>query len=129
MNLELLEEIHILKNDGISDADIASSLGMQKNILLVCLRMEKLISDKYENIINENSSLIHNLQLLKDKNKTLQNENKALTEDIKTYKSLNEVKQLQNISDLKNSLKNLKIEYYELFKKYESIPEFVKKFF
>ena len=129
MNLELLEEIHILKDDGMSDADISASLGMQKNILLVCLRMEKLLSDKYENVISENSSLVYDLKLLKEKNVTLQNKNKALTEEIKTYKSLNEVELLQEILDLEDSAKSWRIEYYELLKKYESIPEFVKRFF
>ena len=129
MNLELLEEIHILKDDGMSDADISASLGMQKNILLVCLRMEKLLSDKYENIISENSSLVYDIKLLKEKNETLQNKNKALTKEIETYKSLNEVELLQEISDLEDSAKSWRTEYYELLKKYESIPEFVKRFF
>jgi len=129
MNLELLEEIHSLLDDGNSIADVAMSLGMQKNILLVCLRMEKLISDKYENVINENSSLIYDLKLL-------ENEKDALIEEIESLNSLNEVELIETNSNLesdilglKESIKLLQNENIELEKKYETIPYFIKRWF
>jgi len=122
MNLELLEEIHSLLDDGNSISDIAMSLGMQKNMLLVCLRMEKLISNKYEDVINENSSLIYDLKLL-------ENEKGALIEEIESLNSLNEVKLIEtnsnlesDILSLKESIKLLQNENIELEKKYETIP-------
>jgi len=129
MNLELLEEIHSLLDDDNSIADVAMNLGMQKNILLVCLRMEKLISDKYENVINENSSLIYDLKLL-------ENEKSALIEEIESLNSLNEVELIEtnsnlesDILSLKESIKLLQNENIELEKKYETIPDFIKRWF
>ena len=120
MNLELLEEIHILQKKGISQSEIASSLGMQKNIFLVCLRMEKIISDKYENVINENNVLIDDFELFKKEYITLEKE-------LETCKSLNEVQLFQEVSDLENSAKQLNIEYNELLNKYDSIPSFIRR--
>ena len=129
MNLELLEEIHSLLDDDNSIADVAMNLGMQKNILLVCLRMEKLISDKYENVINENSSLIYDLKLL-------ENEKDALIEEIESLNSLNEVELIETNSNLesdilglKESIKLLQNENIELEKKYKTIPDFIKRWF
>jgi len=101
MNLELLEEIHSLLDDGNSISDIAMSLGMQKNMLLVCLRMEKIISNKYEDVINENSSLLYDLKLL-------ENEKSALIEEIKSLNSLNEVKLIETNSNLESDILGLK---------------------
>ncbi len=129
MNLELLEEIHNLQEEGMTESEIASSLGMQKNTLIICLRMEKLLSDKYENVISENSSLVYDIKLLKEKIETLQNKNKALTEEIKTYKSLNEVELLEEISNYENSVKEYRVEYNKLQEKYEKIPNFIKRWF
>ena len=129
MNLELLEEIHSLLDDGNSITDVAMSLGMQKNMLLVCLRMEKIISNKYEDVINENSSLIYDLKLL-------ENEKGALIEEIESLNSLNEVELIEtnsklesDILSLKESIKLLQNENIELEKKYETIPDFIKRWF
>jgi len=101
MNLELLEEIHSLLDDGNSISDVAMNLGMQKNILLVCLRMEKLISDEYENaiknVIDEKKSLIHDLKFIED-------EKNILIEEIKSLKSLNETKLLQENYKLQDEI-------------------------
>ncbi len=122
MNLELLEEIHILKENGKSDSDIASSLGLQKNILLMCLRMEKIISNKYKNIINENLLLNNDLELLKQKCINLQKE-------VNDLKSLDEIKLLEEISNYENSVKEHRVEYNKLQEKYGKIPNFIKNWF
>ena len=122
MNLELLEEIHILKENGKSDSDIASSLGLQKNILLMCLRMEKIISNKYKNIINENLLLNNDLELLKQKCIILE-------EEVNDFKSLNEIELLEEISNYENSFKEYTVEYNKLQKKYGKIPNFIKNWF
>jgi len=140
MNLELLEEIHSLLDDGNSISDVAMSLGMQKNILLVCLRMEKLISDEYENVIknviDEKSSLIDDL-------KFLENEKNILIEEVESLKLLNETKLLQEnyklqdencelqdeIVGLENFVKILQNKNIELEKKYKTIPYFIKRWF
>jgi len=129
MNLELLEEIHSLLDDGNSITDVAMSLGMQKNMLLVCLRMEKIISNKYEDVINENSSLLYDLKLL-------ENKKNALIREIESLNSLNEIELIEvnsnlesDILGLKESIKLLQNENIELEKKYKTIPDFIKRWF
>jgi hypothetical protein len=122
MNLELLEEIHILEKSGMSETEIALSLGMQKNILMISLRMEKIISNKFENMIIDNSSLVSDM-------KKLENKNKELISEIETYKSLDVAELLSDISDLKKSVDHWRTMYNNLMMKYDLIPNFIRRFF
>ena len=136
MNLALLEEIHGLLDNGNSISDVAMSLGFQKNILLVCLRMEKLFLDKYEDIICENNCLMDEVKYLSSKKGELKRE-------IESLKSLNETKLLQEnyklqdencelqdeIIGLENFVKILQNKNIELEKKYKTIPYFIKRWF
>lgn len=118
MNLELLEEIHNLEKDGLSYSDISSSLGMTKSNLLICLRMEYIISKKFENLINEN-------KILKD---TLQEKDKV----IKSLKSV-QVDELKKEIDFLNeeieSKRRLALVNEKLATKYENLPNIVKRWF
>ncbi len=122
MNLELLEEIHELQKQDISVTDIANSLGMTKSNMMICLRMEKIISDKYENVIDENNVLVNDLELFKKEYIVLQKK-------VETCKSLNEMQLFQEVSDLENSVKQWRIKYDKLQKKYDSIPGFLTRWF
>jgi len=129
MNLELLEEIHILEKNGMNEAEIASSLGMQKNVLMISLRMEKIISNKFENMIIDNSSLVSDMKKFEDKIKKLENKNKELISEIETYKSLDAVELLSDISDLRKSVDHWRTMYNNLMMRYELIPNFIRRFF
>jgi DNA-binding transcriptional MerR regulator len=129
MNLELLEEIHILKDKGMTEAEIAAALGMQKNILMISLRMEKIISNKFENMIVDSSSLVSDMKKLENKMKKLENKNKELISEIETYKSLDAVELLSDISDLKKSVNHWRTMYNNLMMKYDLIPDFIRRFF
>jgi len=122
MNLELLAEIHQMKDDGMSESDIASSLGMTKANLLLCLRMETILSKKYESLIEENREL-------KEKNLHLQEDNKKLKERVKFPEDDNLQSRIKELEfDLEEAYRE-NDRLIELANRYENIPTFLRKAF
>lgn len=132
MNLELLEEIHDLQKQDISDTEIANSLGMSKANMLFCLRMEKIISNKYEN----DMQVKYRLQAVND---SYLKQIESLKKDLsKKDKKINDLKSsgaddyLEEIERLKYDLedyRDISIKYYQLKARYEDIPNFIKRLF
>jgi len=132
MNLELLEEIHKLQEKKISDTDIASLMGMTKSSMMICLRMEKIISNKYEQELEEknrlkavNTSYLEQIDNLK--NHLFKEEEKFKLLNSKTDKDY-----LDEISSLKEELdyeKEYSREFVRLRNKYENIPNLIKRWF
>jgi len=130
MNLELLEEIHELQKQGISDTEIANSLGMSKANMLFSLRMEKIISNKYEQELEEkhrlsafNSSYLKQIEILKK-------ELSKKDDDIKKLKTSSGVDDyIEEIDRLKDDFDDFHRKYRYLKNRYESIPDFIKRWF
>ena len=132
MNLQLLEEIHELQKQDISATDIANSLGMTKSNMMICLRMEKIISDKYEQELEEknrlkavNTSYLEQIDKLKNR----------LFKEEEKFKLLNSVTDkdlFDEISSLKKELdyeREYSCEFERFQNKYEKIPNFIKRWF
>ncbi len=126
MNLELLEEIHLLQEQEMSDSEIASSLGMQKNILMICLRMEKIISNKFEEELKEVTGLRADNLSLSEK---IDNLNDDLFKKDKLINDLRSGDQIQEHEDLREDLVSLREDYNSLKYRYENIPDFIKRLF
>ena len=126
MNLELLEEIHLLKSQDISDVEIAGLLGISKATMLLCLRMEKIISNKYEEELREVIGLRADNLSLSEK---IDNLNDDLFEKEKLIVDLRSSDQIQENEDLKEDLISLREDYNSLNYKYENIPDFIKRLF
>ena len=132
MNLELLEEIHTLQDEGKSDSDIASFLGMQKNTLIICLRMEKIISNKYEKIVESNVKLNSEKESYLHEIKSLKNDLSRKNDETNLLKSTTNHDYIKEIDFLKNELETerdyiLELETYR--ERFENIPYFIKKWF
>lgn len=125
MNLELLEEIHTLRDDGVSDVDIASSLAITKQNLLLMMRIEKIVTDKYEDRIKSIDDLI-------EQNSILSNKNEELLSIISKLKSTDQYDLSSKVDDLLEEVKELKAyrsRYYNLKENMDQIPNFLKLFF
>lgn len=135
MNLELLEEIHQLQEQEISDTEIASSLGMTKSSMMICLRIEKIVFDKYKKDIEEKYRLKAVNTSFSEQIKDLKADLLEKDKKINSLKSPDLDKYLEEIKSLREELKEereLSKEYYNLLyelDKYENIPNFIKKIF
>jgi len=83
MNIELLEEVKELLEERKSLQDIANDIAIPKSSLLVMLRMEHILKQKYDLDFKKFND---NLELLKSKNIMLLNENKKLVREIDLLK-------------------------------------------
>jgi len=135
MNLELLEEIHQLQEKEVSDADIASSIGMSKSSMMICLRMEKIFSDKYEETVAENKRLISFKNSYLKQIEKLKNDLHKKDEKINLLQSTKKEDYLDEMDFLRDELKEkeeLSRDYYNLLNeldKYNNISNFIKKIF
>ncbi len=126
MNLELLEEIHLLKAQDISDVEVAGLLGISKASMLLCLRMEKIISNKYEEELREVIGLKADNLSLSEK---IDNLNDDLFKKEKLIDDLRSGDQIQEHEDLREDLVSLREDYNSLKYRYENIPDFIKRLF
>lgn len=125
MNLELLEEIHELQKRDISDTEIANSLGMSKANMLLALRMEKIISNKYKQELEEKNNL-------NDINISLKIELSKKDKEIKYLKFSGANDYIEEIDNLKYELEkrdDYSRQYHKLKSMYDDIPNFIKRLF
>lgn len=136
MNLELLEEIHILKDEGLSESDISSKIGISKQSLLLMLRIEFVMLKKQEKLIEENkilndeilkyqsdiNSFIYDLQQKKDEIEKLKN-----TDFLELQSEFeNEISYL--MQELDHERKSC-IKFQRYANKYNNLPSLIKKLF
>jgi chaperonin cofactor prefoldin len=137
MNIELLKEIHKLKDEKVSDTDIASLIGISKANILLMLRIEKVVKEDLK-ISNESfekkiKSFEINIQKFVKENEELKKKISTLEVLKKEFKNkdfISENEELKNkISTLEDTNEYLKSDIEYLNYHFESIPKFIKSIF
>ena len=126
MNIELLKEINKLVDKGVSHSDISSTLAIPKTSILLMLRIESIVSEKF---ISEK--------------KILENENRVLQEKFDNLDKLFSFTKALKLEALQKTNSSLQEENDELcfqndeyreelvssLSKLGSIPDFIVGFF